>query len=179
MAFSPDNLHHLRPEDRVRSFDDATGLIRELGRAGLDVFLVQGVFDIVHAGHTGLLQATRRIVPARSVVVAGLENDETVRRNKGSRRPVNPLADRLRVVAEFRSVNYAFGYDDMPRYDEPQDYLDRWRALHPTAVVVPSWDPYRDLKEWQAAETGTQIVYVDYQHENSTTHMLRAVGYEE
>lgn len=179
MRLNPETIHRLNPEERIRSFDEMPGLIRELGRAGLNVLLVQGVFDIVHAGHTGLLQATRRIDPANSVVVVGLENDDTVRRNKGNRRPVNPLDDRLRVMAEFRSVAYAFGYDDVPRYDHPEDYLERWRALSPAAVVAATWDPHRNLKEWQADEAGTQLALVDYQHENSTTRMLRTVGYEE
>lgn len=179
MRLNPESIHQLHPEERIRSFDEMPGLIRRLGRAGLNVLLVQGVFDIVHAGHTGLLQATRRIDPANSVVVVGLENDETVRRNKGNWRPVNPLNDRLQVMAEFRSVAYAFGYDDVPRYDHPEDYLERWRALSPTAVVAATWDPHRDLKEWQADEAGTQLALVKYQHENSTTRMLRSVGYEE
>jgi cytidyltransferase-like protein len=179
MSFNPDNLQSLSPEERIRSFDEMCTIARQLGRAGLHVLLVQGVFDIVHAGHAGLLQATRRLDPPNSVVVVGLENDETVRRNKGSKRPVNPLRDRLQVVGELRSVTFAFGYEDVPRYDHPEDYLDRWRALSPDAVVAATWDPQRDLKEWQARETGTQIALVDYQHENSTTRMLRMVGYEE
>lgn len=179
MSFSPEDIHHLEPEERIRPFHEMPSLIRRLQQVGKRVLLVQGVFDIVHVGHTGLLQATRCIEPTQSVVVAGLENDEAVRRNKGNRRPINPLDDRLKVIAEFRSVTFAFGYDDTPSYDDPQDYLDRWRALQPGAVVVASWDPHRDLKEWQADQTGTQVAYVDYRHENSTTRMLRSVGYEE
>ena len=179
MTFSPDRIHQLSPDERIRPFDEMPDLIQQLGRAGLNVLLVQGVFDIVHAGHTGLLQATRRFDPANSAIVVGIENDETVRRNKGDRRPVNPLSDRLKVMAEFRSVTYAFGYKDMPRYGYPEDYLERWRTLSPDAVVAATWDPHLDLKEWQAREAGTQVALVEYQHENSTTRMLRHVGYEE
>lgn len=155
------------------------GLIRELGRAGLNVLLVQGVFDIVHAGHTGLLQATRSIDPNNSVILVGLENDETVRRNKGDKRPVNPLDDRLRVITEFRSVAYAFGYEDVPRYEHPEDYLERYRALSPATVIAATWDPHLGLKKQQAREADIQVAEVAYQHENSTTRMLRSIGYEE
>lgn len=179
MRLSPDAIHRLTPEERIRSFEEMPNLIRKIGRAGLKVLLVQGVFDIVHAGHTGLVQAARRIDPAETIIVAGLENDAAVRLNKGNRRPVNPLYDRLQVITEFRSISYAFGYEDIPRYDHPEDYLNRWQTLSPHAVVVASWDPHRDLKEWQAGEAGTHLALVNYRHENSTTRMLETVGYEE
>jgi D-beta-D-heptose 7-phosphate kinase / D-beta-D-heptose 1-phosphate adenosyltransferase len=117
--------------NRVRSFDEMPGLIGALGRVGLNEFLFRGVFNIVHAGHTGLLRAVRRLAPAYGVIVIGLENDVTVQLNKRDTRPVNPLPDRLAVVTKFRSASYAFGYDDTPRYDHPEDYLTRWRALSP------------------------------------------------
>jgi len=179
MTIDPEDIPLLRAEQRVRTFDEMPELIRQIGQAGLRVFLVQGVFDIVHAGHTGLLRASHRIDPVNGLVVVGLENDETVRRNKGDHRPVNPLTDRLTVMSELRSVGLVFGYPDTPDYDDPETYLARWRALGPDAVVAASWDPHRSLKEWQADQTGTQLAYVDYRHDNSTTRMLRAVGYEE
>jgi D-beta-D-heptose 7-phosphate kinase/D-beta-D-heptose 1-phosphate adenosyltransferase len=174
-----DTAHNLDHEQKIRSFGEMPKIIRDLGRAGKTVFLAQGVFDIVHAGHVGLIRAIRRLDTANGVVVVGVENDETVRRNKGDRRPVNPLDDRLQVLAEFMSAAYVFGYDDVPTYNRPEDYLDRYRELGSAVVVAASWDPHRDLKAWQASEVGAQVAYVDYRHENSTTRMLRSVGYEE
>ncbi len=180
MKFCSDSPDRRITEGRIQPFDEMPELISQLGQAGLRVFLVQGVFDIVHAGHTGLFQATRGILPANGVIVAGLENDETVRANKGDGRPVTTLDDRLKVVGEFRSVDFVFGYTGPPpRYDHPEDYLDRWRTLGPAAVVAASWDPHRDLKQWQADQTGVDLALVDYRHENSTTRMLRQIGYEE
>lgn len=170
--------HSLDPEQKIRSFGEMPQLIRDLRDAGKTVFLAQGVFDIVHAGHVGLIRAARRIDPSNGVVVAGVENDETVRRNKGDTRPVNPLGDRLQVLAEFMSIAYVFGYEDIPAYSQPEDYLTRYRALGSAVFVAAAWDPHRDLKSWQTNEAGAQLVYLDYRHENSTTRMLRSVGYE-
>lgn len=173
------SVRNLEPRQKIRSFDEMPGLIRSLGRAGMTVVLAQGVFDIFHVGHVGYLRAARRIDPASSVVVVGVENDETVQRNKGNRRPVNPLADRLLLLSELVSVALTFGYDDVPRYDCPEDYVDRYRTLCPATIAAADWDPHLQLKRWQASQAGTRIAAVDYRHENSTTRMLRLVGYEE
>lgn len=46
-------------------------------------------------------------------------------------------------------------------------------------MAVPTWDAHRALKEQQAEEAGAQLAFVSYPHRfNSTTRMLREVGYE-
>jgi cytidyltransferase-like protein len=178
MAFNPDTIRQLPAEEKIRSFGEMGGLVRSLGNAGLTVVLAQGVFDIVHLGHVGYLRASRRVDPGNSIVIVGVENDESVRHNKGQARPINPLDDRLQLLTEFVSTGLVFAYEDAPNYNRPQDYIDRYRALAPAAIVVPTWDPHRDLKEWQAHEAGSNLALVEYRHLNSTTVMLQKIGYE-
>ncbi len=60
-----------------------------------------GCFDLLHAGHVGLLQAARhRRLPGRLRQLRRL-----VRRRKGGGRPVNPLADRVRVLRALACVD--------------------------------------------------------------------------
>ena len=131
-------LRDLGTEARVYPFQKIPGLIRGLGEFGLRPIVVQGVFDFLHFGHNGLCEAAQALDPVNGVVLAGLDNDATVRQNKGEGRPVNPLADRLHMIAAMRPVAFAFGYTDIPRYDDPEAYLARWRALSGATVVVSS-----------------------------------------
>lgn len=179
MTFKSRLLRDGFAEDYILPFGMVPGLIRDLGELGLKPIVVQGSFDFLHPGHNGLCDAAQALDPIDGVVLAGVDNDATVRQNKGPGRPINPLADRLRMIAAMRPVAFAFGYTDTPCYNDAEAYLARWRALSGATVVVSSHDPDREIKEWQAAQTGTEIAFVDYQHENSTTRMLRSVGYEE
>lgn len=178
MRITPEILRTIPTEEKVQSFEEMPRLIRKLGGAGLTVVLAQGVFDIVHLGHVGYLRAARQVDPTTGVVIVGIENDESVRRNKGDTRPINPESDRLEMLAEFVSTCFVFAYDDAPLYTEPEQYIQRYHALAPAAIAVPTWDPHRSLKEQQAKEAGSQLALVEYQHVNSTTRMLRQVGYE-
>src|SRR3954465_10364436 len=61
-----------------------------------------GVFDILHRGHVTYLAEARAL--GSSLAVA-LNSDASVRRlGKGEDRPVNPLGDRLAVLAALESV---------------------------------------------------------------------------
>lgn len=179
MTFKQEMLRDVCTNGRVIEFDKVPKLIQGLGSVGLKPVVVQGVFDVLHRGHLGLFEAAQQLDPFNGVVLAGLDNDATVRQNKGDGRPVNTLPERLHLVAAARPVAFCFGYTDTPRYDDADAYLERWRALSGATVVAAAWDPNRELKEWQASKTGTELAFVDYHHENSTTRMLRSLGYEE
>ncbi len=77
------------------------------------------------------------------------------------------------------STGLVFAYEDTPRYTHPEDYIKRQKALGSVAISVPVWDPHLGLKAYQANEAGTRLALVDYRHTNSTTRMLREVGFEE
>jgi len=70
--------------------------------AGKTIVLTNGVFDLLHAGHVRYLQEAR----ARGdLLVVGLNGDDSVRRLKGSARPLMPLEDRAVVVAALAPVD--------------------------------------------------------------------------
>ena len=57
-----------------------------LREAGRRVVFTNGAFDILHTGHAEYLRFARN---QGDVLVVGLNNDDSVRRNKGKGRPVN------------------------------------------------------------------------------------------
>jgi cytidyltransferase-like protein len=179
MRVTAENLKKLRGEDKILSFSKMPEVIRRLYKSGLTVVLAQGCYDIVHRGHVEFMRAGRAIEAEKSVLIAGLENDKSIRKNKGSMRPINPLEDRQHVLAEFLSVGLVFGYDDAPDYENQWDYIRRYQELGPALILVPTWDPQLKLKQWQAKKAGTELVMVDFKHYNSTSLMLKKVGFEE
>ena len=104
-----------------------------------------GCFDILHRGHVSYLAQARAL--GRSMVVA-LTTDASVRRlGKGADRPMNPLADRLAVMAALGSVDLVTWFDeDTPialiRELRPQVIVkggDYDMSTLPETAVVESW----------------------------------------
>ncbi len=67
-----------------------------------------GSVDLLHAGHVGLLQAARRL---GDCLVVCVNSDASVTRRKGDGRPVNPLADRVRVLNALACVDAVAVFD--------------------------------------------------------------------
>ena len=74
------------------------------------IVFTNGVFDLLHAGHVRSLKGARAL---GDVLVVGVNDDESVRRLKGERRPVVPLEQRAEVLAALACVDYVapFGED--------------------------------------------------------------------
>jgi rfaE bifunctional protein nucleotidyltransferase chain/domain len=73
------------------------------------VVFTNGVFDLLHPGHVGLLEAARSEGDA---LIVGLNSDASVRRlGKGAQRPLVPEDARARVVAGLAAVDCVVLFD--------------------------------------------------------------------
>ncbi|MFF9803491.1 D-glycero-beta-D-manno-heptose 1-phosphate adenylyltransferase, partial [Streptomyces rochei] len=127
-----------------------------------------GCFDLLHAGHVGLLQAARRL---GDCLVVCVNSDASVRRRKGAERPVNPLADRVRVLSALACVDAVAVFDE----DTPERLLGE---LRPQVWVKGGDYAGADLPEATLLEEwGGQAVLLPYlDGRSSTLLMARAAG---
>src|SRR5262249_28293770 len=76
---------------------------------GLAVVMTNGVFDLLHVGHVRYLEAARRL---GDLLIVAVNDDHSVRRLKGPSRPVNTVADRMRVLAGLKSVDLVVPFSE-------------------------------------------------------------------
>jgi len=93
----------------VLSLDEAVTLATKLRKAGRRVVFTNGVFDLLHPGHTRYLQAARG---AGDALIIGVNSDRSVRGNKGPARPITPEAERAEVLAALACVDAVAIFDD-------------------------------------------------------------------
>jgi D-beta-D-heptose 7-phosphate kinase/D-beta-D-heptose 1-phosphate adenosyltransferase len=89
------------------------------------VVFTNGCFDVLHAGHVAYLREARS---HGDVLVVGVNDDASVRRLKGTDRPINPVADRLTVLAALEMVDAVVPFAE----DTP---LELVQALTPDVLV--------------------------------------------
>ena len=80
-----------------------------LRAAGQKLVFTNGVFDILHVGHVRYLQGARTEGDA---LIVGVNSDESVRRSKGAGRPLQPLAERMELVAALEGVDLVTPFDE-------------------------------------------------------------------
>ncbi|GGZ32454.1 D-glycero-beta-D-manno-heptose 1-phosphate adenylyltransferase [Streptomyces poonensis] len=141
---------------------DPHRLVARVRAAGGTVVAAGGCFDLLHAGHVGLLQAARRI---GDCLVVCVNSDASVRRRKGDGRPVTPLADRVRVLRALECVDAVAVFDE----DTPERLLG---ALRPDVWVKGGDYARGDLPEAALLESwGGQTVLLPYLDGRSTTRL--------
>lgn len=151
------------PADRPELVD-AVALAEATRARGGTVVATGGCFDLLHAGHVGLLQNARRTGDCLIVLV---NSDASVRRLKGAGRPLNPMTDRLRVLTGLGCVDAVAVFDE----DTPERLL---RGLRPDVWVkggdynVESLPEAAALREW-----GGQALVLPYLDGRSTSELAR------
>lgn len=74
-----------------------------LKTAGKVIVFTNGCFDILHSGHVHCLAAARAL---GDCLIVGLNSDDSVKRLKGTARPVNSQEDRAAVLSALAAVDY-------------------------------------------------------------------------
>ncbi len=133
------------PASRRRSATRASSRARAAALARPLVF-TNGVFDILHRGHVTYLAEARALGAAMAIA---LNSDASVRRlGKGGDRPINPLEDRLAVVAALESVSLVTWFDE----DTP---ISRILECRPERLVKGGdWTPERIVGAAEVAGLG-------------------------
>lgn len=122
-------LAHLAADGRDEGkLLDATTLdlrVAHWKKQGKRVVFTNGCFDVLHLGHVTYLKWARS---KGDVLLVAVNDDASVRRAKGPTRPVNPLLDRMEVLAALECVDGVVGFAE----DTPLELVQR---VTPHALV--------------------------------------------
>jgi D-beta-D-heptose 7-phosphate kinase/D-beta-D-heptose 1-phosphate adenosyltransferase len=112
-------------EDKIVSVEVANSCIAAWRSRREKVGFTNGCFDLIHPGHISLLAQARAQCDH---LVVGLNSDASVRRLKGSRRPIQDEVARAIVIASLESVEIVVIFND----DTP---LELVKALRPDVLI--------------------------------------------
>jgi len=142
-------------------------LARRLGSTPRPLVFTNGCFDILHRGHVTYLAQARSLGAA---LIVAANSDASVRGlGKGEDRPVNPLADRMALLAALESVTLVTWFDE----DTP---LARILDCRPDVLVKGGDWPlekivgYREVSGW-----GGKVHSIPFIHERSTTALMEKI----
>ena len=153
-----------RHSAKIATSADALERIARLARP---VVFTNGVFDVLHRGHVAYLEEAREL--GASLVVA-VNTDDSVRHlGKGEDRPLNPLEDRMAVLAGLAAVDLVVPFDT----DTPRELIVACRP----DVLVKGGD-YTVATTAGAPETiaaGGRFVAIPFEFDRSTSKLLRRI----
>jgi rfaE bifunctional protein nucleotidyltransferase chain/domain len=164
---------------RLLSLPQALRVRKRLGRRGKKVVFTNGVFDILHVGHTRYLQQAREL---GDVLFVGLNSDTSATMLKGQARPWVPGTERAELLCALSCVDYVVVFNENTAVDlvaalQPDVYVkggDYSPAASPgsdspaSGSAVPG--DVKPLPEAAAVEKcGGKIVILPYTPGHSTS----------
>lgn len=145
--------------------EDLRRRVEEWKRAGKQIVLCNGAFDLLHVGHVRYLQGGKAL---GGKLVVAVNSDASVRASKGEGRPVMPEQERAEIVAALECVDAVVVFSEL-------DVRAIIREIRPD-VQAKGTDytretvPERDVM----AEHGGRVEIVGDAKDHSTSDILRA-----
>ncbi len=124
--------------------------------------IANGCFDIIHPGHLRLFAALDEIAYRRGLrPVVAINSDESVRKLKGSKRPIVTELSRARLINHLKWPLSVVIFDE----ETPQKLMDLFR---PAVVLKGAEYPKESVVRWKDSE----VVFVPMEGGWSTTGLV-------
>lgn len=133
---------------------------------GRKIVFTNGCFDILHHGHIDLLA---KAADEGDILVVGLNSDTSVKRLKGSERPVNNESDRGLLLASLLCVDAVCFFEE----DTPLSLIE---SLEPD-VLVKGGDYTKEtiVGATEVESAGGKVVIVPFVQGYSTSSLLNQI----
>ena len=131
------------------------------------IVFTNGCFDILHRGHVTYLAQARAL--GASLIVAANTDASVKRLGKGDDRPMNPLDNRMAVLAALESVSLVTWFDE----DTP---IERILDCKPDILVKGGdWSVDTIVGAPEVRGWGGKVVSIPFLHQTSTTALVNKI----
>lgn len=96
-------------KNKIISFNKIEMICKKIRQEGKTIVTTNGCFDILHLGHVEYLQKASEL---SDILIVGINSQDSVRRIKGSDRPIMSEQGRVSVVAALGFVDYCVIFDE-------------------------------------------------------------------
>lgn len=149
--------------DKIMSLNVLGEVVARRKKVGQKIVFTNGCFDILHAGHVDYLQKARR---QGDFLILGLNDDQSIRSIKGSKRPINKESKRARVLAALGCVDAVVLFGE----DTPLNLITR---LAPHVLVKGAdWDEHEIVGAAEVKASGGRVERIAFISRTSTTGII-------
>lgn len=149
----------------ISDYDKVAEKIEACRKLGLRIVLTSGTFDIYHEGHARYLEKAKS---EGDILIVGVDNDDKVRRRKGTNRPMVTEGSRMEILCHCRHVDLVFLKKDGDL---------KWRLIKTIRpdVLIATQRTYTEDQIRELAEFCGEVKVLEPQAATSTTAIIRNV----
>ncbi len=151
----------------VLSIDDAVAFVEEQRKARKTIVFTNGVFDLLHVGHTRYLKKARALGGA---LIVGVNSDASVRSlGKGPDRPITPDHERAELLSSLSFV------DAVVVFNEPTPEEVIGRLLPDILVKGADWQGRDNPGQKLIEARGGSMMFIPFEAGYSTTGIVEKI----
>jgi len=153
-------------KDKLFNWPRLKILIDEWRKKKKRIVFTNGCFDILHWGHVYYLEQAKKL---GDMLVVGVNSDASIRRLKGPSRPINPLVDRMKVLAGLESVDAVISFSA----DTPLGLI---KKIRPDVLVKGGdWSVDMIVGAKEVLSWGGKVITIPVQKGRSTTNVIEKI----
>lgn len=161
LAALPKNEFH-----KQYSQDECLLLVNAAKARGERIVMTNGCFDVLHAGHVQYLTQAKALGDR---FIMAVNDDDSVRRLKGPQRPLNPLSERMQVLAGLEAIDWVVSFSE----DTPQCLIE---MLLPDVLVKGGDYKVEDIAGHEAVlANGGEVIIIPFKDGCSTTGLVERI----
>jgi rfaE bifunctional protein nucleotidyltransferase chain/domain len=150
-------------QGKIKTVEELKAVVSGAKTQGKKVVFTNGCFDLLHRGHLHLLREAKKL---GDILIVAINNDLSVKKIKGPKRPIFPEADRAELIGALEMVDYVTLFDDADPYRLIKE-------LRPNVLVKGGdWTRERIIGGNVVEKEGGTVVAVPYLEGYSTTQMV-------
>ncbi|MFH1998034.1 MAG: D-glycero-beta-D-manno-heptose-7-phosphate kinase [Planctomycetota bacterium] len=150
-------------QDKILDRSQAIQIAERIRDEGETLVFTNGCFDLVHAGHVDYLRKAKAL---GDYLMIGINDDASVQRLKGPKRPILGIEERMEILASLQMVDYVVPFPE----DTPQMIIE---ALTPSILV--KGEDWREKgvvgREW-VEKHGGEVSLISLREGYSTTGLI-------
>lgn len=141
-------------------------ILEKLKKQKKKIVFTNGCFDILHAGHVRYLAQAKK---CGDILVVGLNTDQSVKKIKGSSRPIVSQEERAEVIAGLEVVDFITFFDE----DNPYKLI---ATLKPNVLVKGGdWKINQIIGSDIVLKNGGEVKSLRYHKGRSTTNIIENI----
>jgi D-beta-D-heptose 7-phosphate kinase/D-beta-D-heptose 1-phosphate adenosyltransferase len=155
-------MENTKKQQKVLSGKKMLAEIKRLQKAGKKIVFTNGCFDLLHLGHIKLFEKAKSL---GDILIVAINSDKSLKRLKGSKRPLVCEKERSELLLALKPVDYAVIFEE----ETPKEIL---RKLRPD-ILVKGGD-YK-LNEIVGGEFVKKVYRFPFIKGHSTTNLINLI----
>ena len=152
--------------EKIKERKELLRIIKNLKAKGKRIVFTNGCFDLLHLGHVRYLEEAKSL---GDVLVVGVNSDSSVRKLKGSKRPILPEEERTEILSGLGCVDYITIFNEA-------DPLRLITSLKPNLLVKGGdWTKEQIVGREVVERLGGELVIIPFVKGASTSNVIDTI----